>query len=249
MPWKPEAVLFATVLLACPAAMSAQAGRGASAAPVAVPRSSVQNLGGRPYPVRTDLPAPTGLIAPAASYTGISPGALRSTGRSRVRYGGLGYGGLGYGYYGGLPYLDDAFSSGFPGYNDQAADETSRAQVQAQNAVARQLELMNRQIRQLQDDQAQGAYPPPPYAMSPQPAPSLPSSQPAPADSPAPPIVLVLQDGKHIALQSYAVMNGTIWDFTKQPTRKIALSTVDIAASERATAASGAEFPSLTSSR
>src|SRR4051794_38667035 len=35
------------------------------------------NLGGRPYPIRRDLPAPVGLNPPASAYTGISPGALR----------------------------------------------------------------------------------------------------------------------------------------------------------------------------
>src|SRR5436305_2135983 len=42
------------------------------------PGSQIQNLGGRPYPIRTDIPPPLGLNPPAASYTGISPGAFKS---------------------------------------------------------------------------------------------------------------------------------------------------------------------------
>src|SRR3954470_4621443 len=54
------------------------------------PRTPVQNLGGRPYPIRRDLPPPVGLTPPAAAYTGISPGALKS-------YGSGGRGSWGYG--------------------------------------------------------------------------------------------------------------------------------------------------------
>jgi hypothetical protein len=60
-----------------------------------------------------------------------------------------------------------------------------------------------------------------------------------------PPITLVLNSGAKVTLQSYAVMGQTIWDFSRQPARKIPLSSVNIVASQQATEASGAEFPAL----
>ena len=40
-------------------------------------------------------------------------------------------------------------------------------------------------------------------------------------------------------------MDDKFWDFSKQPARRIELSDIDLAASTKATAATGAEFPEL----
>ena len=88
---------------------------------------------------------------------------------------------------------------------------------------------------------------PPPYAAPPAPY----SYQPPPPDpqssqtSPAPPVTIVLRDGQKFQVQSYAIMDQTFWDFSKQPARKIPLSSIDIPASTKATVDSGAEFPSI----
>jgi hypothetical protein len=72
------------------------------------------------------------------------------------------------------------------------------------------------------------------------------AQQTAPAPPPAPPITLVLKDGRHLQVQNYAVMDQTFWDFTSQPVKKIPLANIDIAASQRLSVANGAEFPNLT---
>jgi len=59
--------------------------------------------------------------------------------------------------------------------------------------------------------------------------------------NPQVPITLVLRNGQQIQVQNYAVMDQTFWDFTRQPARKIPVSSIDIAASTRATEAKGAE--------
>jgi hypothetical protein len=48
-------------------------------------------------------------------------------------------------------------------------------------------------------------------------------------------------------VQNYAVMNGVLWDFSRQPTRKIPIASIDVSASTSATEANGGEFPQLNS--
>jgi hypothetical protein len=72
--------------------------------------------------------------------------------------------------------------------------------------------------------------------------------QPVIVEPPQPPITIVLQNGKQLVVQNYAVMNGMLWDFTKAITLKIPLSSIDLSASARATNAAGVEFPELTPS-
>ena len=50
-----------------------------------------------------------------------------------------------------------------------------------------------------------------------------------------------------MSIQSYAIMNGFLWDFSKQPARKIPVSNIDIPESTKATEANGTEFPDLSS--
>jgi hypothetical protein len=62
-----------------------------------------------------------------------------------------------------------------------------------------------------------------------------------------PPIAVVLKDGQRLSVQSYAVMNGFLWDFSRQPVRKIPVSNIDLGESVKATEANGTEFPDLSS--
>jgi hypothetical protein len=85
-----------------------------------------------------------------------------------------------------------------------------------------------------------GYYPtaPVPYA-----APAAPPvSDPTPA---AAPVTVVLRSGQKIEVQNYAVMGDSFWDFSRQPARRIPLSSVDIAASTKATEAGGGQFPAI----
>ncbi len=220
-----------------------------AAAPTVVARPQTPNLGGRPFVYRSTVAPPTGLIAPAASYTGIAPGALSSGGtRGRRNTFGLGYGG----FYGVpiMPYFDSGgYPTGYPSYSDQAEgmDAQSDAQMR-QDALAQQLDQMNAQIAQLRDSQIQGSQlpgsqpHPGPYAAPQWAAPTASSAQQQP---PQAPIILILQNGAKTSVSNYAVMGGVIWDFSKQPARKIQISSVNVAASEKANEEDGGEFPQL----
>lgn len=76
-----------------------------------------------------------------------------------------------------------------------------------------------------------------------------PPQQQAAVQPPAVPLTLVLRNGEHLQVQNYAVTNNTFWDFSQRGTRKIPMSNIDLAASEKATQASGGEFPQLEATR
>ena len=260
--------LVAVLALAGATALQAQRAH-AGGAPVAVAaprvaaRPATPNLGGRAYPFRSTVATPTGLIAPAASYTGITPGALRPSGggnrngnSNNGRYGGRGsypvYGGLyGVPY---LPFLGDDSYYGFPSYSEQAEGVTAQANFQVnaqmQDAMAQQMDQMNQEIRHLRDSQMQMGYQmqqgTPPPMLQPNPAPAIAVSD---AQPPQVPITLVMQNGAKVSVNNYAIMNDVIWDFSKQPARRIPVATINVAASEKATQDSGGEFPQLSASR
>jgi hypothetical protein len=97
-------------------------------------------------------------------------------------------------------------------------------------------------------------YPPPPQAYYPAPQPQDPyaAQQAEPDAHPAealPPIVLVLHNGQKLQISNYAVVNDVIWDFSKPAARKIAVASIDLAASAKATQDSGGEFPDFNAPR
>lgn len=260
MHWKPGLVLTAGLVLASSSLLQAQHsdyGHGGSGVPASrsAARSAGPNLGGRPYPIRTDIAPPTGLIPPAAAYTGISPGALGPSvnggGGHRGGRDGVGVG-IGYGGFYGLPYLPYADTStyySFPSFSEQAEAISARneaqvrdaANAQQQNNLAQQMDQITEELRSLRQGQLSG-----PASPSPQSPQSQVTARSAEPQAPQQPIVLVLQNGARLSITNYAVMNNVIWDFSKQPARKIPVSTVNVAASEKLTQENGAEFPKLT---
>jgi hypothetical protein len=104
----------------------------------------------------------------------------------------------------------------------------------AESALSQQIQMLSDQIDQLKNAQQRGA-----------PA----QDEGVQQTTPQVPITLVLRNGQQIQVQNYAVMGQIFWDFTTQPARKIPVSSIDIAASTRATEATGAEFPQLNGTR
>lgn len=168
-----------------------------------------------------------GLHAPAASYTGIAPGALRSRGsygRGNGRSAVTGFLAPSY-----APFFD--YDGGWygPTYSG-APDPNSQANGAVANALGDQIQRLTGEVEQLRSAQQAVAQP-----QVPDPTP------------PQAPIILVLKNGQRIQVQNYAIMNGVLWDFSRQPTRKIPIASIDTAASANATEASGGEFPQLSS--
>jgi hypothetical protein len=58
-------------------------------------------------------------------------------------------------------------------------------------------------------------------------------------------VTVVLRNGQKLQVQNYAVMGDSFWDFSRQPARRIPLSSVDITASTKATEANGGQFPAI----
>ena len=200
-------------------------------------RSSGPNLGGQPYPIRTDIPTPIGLNAPAASYTGILPGAFKSSNN----YGGRG-GRFAPGF-GGFPlfippYVDLGFTSS-TGYDAPIpVDPNAQALAESQEALAQQIQQLTAEVQQMRNGSGQ-------QQQQPTPAPAVsavPERRP-----PTPPITLILRDGQQLSIQNYAIMNQTFWNFSKYPVQKIPVANIDLAASAKATEANGGEFPQIGS--
>jgi hypothetical protein len=225
--------LFSALSLTIPLALLAQHSSGAGHA--AAPSAHFAAPGGGHAFAHAGT-APFGTTSPAASgYTGIRPGALRS-------YGYAGRGGYGRRYFRRIPfayfyepyyypylgYADSAYGDGGydPGYMyDPGSDPNPQGAM-----MADQLNRLGAEVEQLKYGQ-----PPAPPAMAQ-------DSQP-----PAAPVTLVLRNGQQLKVQNYAVMDRTFWDFTSQPTRKIPIANIDIAASVKATTANGGDFPQLQS--
>src|SRR4051812_3893540 len=195
-------LLLATAMLLLPVDVMAQRGQGGVAthgihngaypSSVPVPRPIGPNIGGRPYPLRTDIPPPTGLIPPAAAYTGISPGAYRYQGNLGGHYGRGGGGALLAApvYY---PYLGyDSSLNTFPGYNEQI-DPNAQAFAAAQESLGEQIRQLSAELDSVK---RQFVTPPaPPVAPAvPQPPPAMVPYGGDPGAASQPPIVVVLKN-------------------------------------------------------
>lgn len=163
---------------------------------------------------------------PTSGFTGINRGAL-STRPYRSPYRGLGYG-TPYLYYSPYyfdPYLDYGDSSYYSNGPWQSDPQPAYPDGGAYAAPA------------------EPVYPPPTYySRPPYNAPPLLPEDETPS---SPPLTLILRDGKQLQLKSYAVMGENIWDFSGQTGKRIALASVNLDASRKATEASGGEFPEI----
>ena len=171
----------------------------------------------------------SGARAPSFSgYTGINPGALASGGRRAGR---------GFSPFFGYPYYLSTFDDySQPFYYDQPGqDPNAQTDQVTANLMGEQIQRLSGELEEMRAQQSYAAGGPVPYR--------LPSAGDPPQNDP--PIILVLTNGNKLTMQSYAVMNGNFWDFSKQPARKIPLNTVALVASRQATEASGAEFPDV----
>ncbi len=131
-------------------------------------------------------------------------------------------------YYPVLDYGDTGYSGNKPDYYDTGDDPSSQAAMMAQNALMEQVQRLSAQVAQLQNGQ-----------------PAQPQSNTQQQEPPQVPVTLVLRNGQQLQVQNYAVMDQTFWDLSRQPVRKIPIASIDVAASAKATEASGGDFPAL----
>jgi hypothetical protein len=135
----------------------------------------------------------------------------------------------------GLPYLAADDSAG-GSEGDYPTNAQQSGQPGDENPVlGEQVRQLSLQITDLQNQMAQKG------------AADLVEAAPTQDAAAAPPVTVVLRDGKKIQVQSYAVMGDTFWDFSSQPGHKIPIADIDIPASAKASEANGAEFPKISS--
>jgi hypothetical protein len=234
------AVLITAAAIIGATPVMAQRGQYGASHPSAPARGVPPTGGGHPYPVHSAVgPPPLGLRAPASGFTGINPGAYKSTphlyGHGHHNVPQAAY--FTPYYYPFLGYTD----SGYDAYPplDTAQDPEAQAAAVTANMLGQQIQDLSVQIDQLRDEQhaarAQQAAPPPEEAG--------PAEEPQPPQ--APPIRLVLRTGQEMQVHDYAIVDGVFWDFSSQPVRRIPVSNINIPASQKATEDSGAEFPKL----
>ena len=132
------------------------------------------------------------------------------------------------------PYYYPSFGYGDNGYasNQYGAPppDPGMQSMMMEGALSQQIRMLSDQIEQLKNAQQRSA---------------VPQDESVQQTIPQVAITLVLRSGQQIQVQNYAIMDQIFWDFTKQPARRIPISSIDIAASTRATEARGAEFPQL----
>ena len=141
------------------------------------------------------------------------------------------------------PYFGYDDTSGFD-YNDlpdyapnAPIDPASQSIMVGQDQLGQQVQQLNAELQELKSQRQPNGYTQQPVA-------------PSTTDQDQPqntiPVTLILKNGQRIQVKNYAVMDGVFWDFSKQPSRKIPLSSINLDASAQATQVSGGEFPDLT---
>lgn len=98
-------------------------------------------------------------------------------------------------------------------------------------ALADEVNRLRGDINQLRSEAQAHAAPP-----APEPA------APAVVEPPAPATVIVMRNGTQVESTNYAVMDGTLWNFSARPVQKIPLNSIDLRASEKANSARGIDF-------
>lgn len=134
------------------------------------------------------------------------------------------------------PFLDYGSAPYGGGPEDGPYDPSADNELVAQNLLAEQVQRLTAELDEMK--YAQQA-PQQPYMQAPAPA--------RDSEPPAIPLTVVLRNGQKLEVQNYAIVDHTFWDFSKQPARKIPISSIDVSASSQATAANGGEFPAIDS--
>jgi hypothetical protein len=138
--------------------------------------------------------------------------------------------GAGYVPYGTFDYGDDFGASPYAGAPvDTPEDPLTQHYEMQENMLGGEIEHLNAELEELRQEQSVR----PPYRANVE-------QETAP---PSPPVTVILRDGRRFESSSYAVMDGTFWDFSKSPSRRVPMAQVNVPASVEASAAKGAEFP------
>jgi hypothetical protein len=96
--------------------------------------------------------------------------------------------------------------------------------------LAAQVGNLANEVEMMREDQARGNF----RAAAP-PGPSAPEATP-------PTTLLVYRDGHQVEVQNYAILGKTLWIFSAQTTRRVALDDLDLTATRRVNGDRGVDF-------
>jgi TolA-binding protein len=153
-----------------------------------------------------------------------------------------------------IPFLTTTLSAQIPSFGGYAypqpypplwaypLDRISAPNDDAIDALTQQVQQLNEEIRQLQAElaaaqaqaqQAQQAQQALTRSVQPPPGPAGPET------------VLVFKNGQKITSQGYAIAGDTLWALTPSGSERIAISSLDLRATQRANLQRGIQFPDL----
>jgi hypothetical protein len=107
---------------------------------------------------------------------------------------------------------------------------------EAINALTRQVQQLSELVRELSAEIARAK------TQQPQPRPSPSETIAPPTRAPAPPITFILRNGTHIVSQGYAIAGSMLWILTPSGYVRIALSNIDLVATQRENLKRGITF-------
>jgi len=143
---------------------------------------------------------------------------------------------LGAYYPGGPAYYPGAYNLGAyfpqPCYFGYICDPSSTFDTnQTINTLTRRVQQLNETVQLLQAQIT--------ATQTQQPQPSALEASAASAERPAIPVTLIFKNGKRIAAQGYAIMGQSLWILTPGGSERVALSDLDVAATQRANSTRG----------
>jgi len=123
------------------------------------------------------------------------------------------------------PFYGDSSYSPTPFVEPPAAESPA---IERNDALRSQVQELSQQIEQLRQELRFDPLPPTPAQTTPQPPPI--------------PTVLVFRDGRRMEIQNYAIVGQTFWALEERVSTKIALSDLDLEATQRENRARGVRF-------
>jgi len=109
------------------------------------------------------------------------------------------------------------------------SDQGAQPAPEANDQLAGQIADLASEVEMLRQEQMERAAAAPPTV-------------PAPAEEKPVPTLLVFRDGRRAEIQNYAIVGQTLWVFTAQSSRRIALAELDPAATRQSNEDRGVDF-------
>ena len=131
-------------------------------------------------------------------------------------------------YYKGRPSFgfEPVYPYWWPSTNYES-EQPSAPAPEPESQLANQVANLANEVEWLREDQAARTAPAPPTAEIPEKSPAT---------------ILVYRDGRRVEIQNYAIQGQTLWVFSEESTRRVALGDLDLAATKQSNEERGVDF-------